>query len=136
MSNEHDKITGTYYRLSEDNYWEGEMWHFYIPAENNTEALYRWLELTRHSGTDDDIGGEAQYILDLVTAIPAEAVRALVTLSGSTGYMAEHTVLAGTLAPPDDTGTERPYKGGLTDPWSGLTVVATCPVSNEDEDDV
>jgi hypothetical protein len=26
-------------RLTEDNDWEGEEWHFYIPIENNGDAL-------------------------------------------------------------------------------------------------
>lgn len=136
MSNAHDNITGPYIRFTEDNDWEGEVWRFYIPLEGNTDALYRWAELTKGSGGDDDLGAEANYHFDLNHVLTAETVKALVTLSGSTDYMAEHTVLAGTLAPPDETGTERLYKGGLCKPWSGLTVVATCPVSDGDEDDV
>lgn len=89
-----------YARFTEENDWEGETWHFYIPLAGNDRALERLAEL---------IENREEYALAREWYSETE-VRILVA-NTETGYMAEHTRLHGLLAVPDDL--DKIYKGQL-----------------------
>lgn len=75
-----------YVKFSEINDWEGETWHFWIPAEGNEEAL---------KALQSALGESEEYELDL-TPVPESEVDVLVKHTDS-GYMAYHNKLSGAL---------------------------------------
>jgi hypothetical protein len=83
-----------YVKFTEENDWEGETWHFYIPVAGN-EVTLAVLAATLESSPIDS------YTLDL-TRIPEYEVDALVKHT-DTGYMADHTKLDGVLLLAPDT---------------------------------
>lgn len=83
----------TYAKFTENNEWEGETWHFYIPIEGNQEAL------AQLSTELDEIDEEPQrYEVDL-TPLPEFEVDVLVKHTDC-GYMHYHNKLTGVLTLP------------------------------------
>lgn len=83
-----------YVRFSENNDWEGEEWHVYIPLEGNEDQLRRLR---------DAIPEDYQEVYSLSTNTFSESqVEALMAGGGSTTYLAEHTQAGGLLVLPDD----------------------------------
>lgn len=103
-------MTNTYVRLTEENEWEGETWHAYLPINGNEGALTALRELI--DAADDDLG----FSLSEETLTEHE-VDALVRHGGDTTYLAAHTKLAGRMGPVDDL--EKLYKGQIADFMSG-----------------
>lgn len=100
-------MTDTYVRLTEENEWEGETWHHYLPVTGNEQALNTLRELIRNAF--DDFGftlGEETY-----TKVEVDTLARLG--NDGNGYLPLHTTLAGRLAPVDDL--EKLYKGQITD---------------------
>lgn len=91
-----------YAEFVEENEWEGETWHFYIPLAGNGQALTQLAEL---------IKGKEEYALNDARLSETE-VRIRVANTDS-GYMDTHTRLYGLLAAPDDV--DKLYKGQIED---------------------
>lgn len=105
----------TYAKFTENNEWEGEEWHFYIPIEGNEGALRELLDALESIGGEEE---DSKYELDL-TPIPENEVDILVKHTDS-GYMDCHNKLSGVLTFKPDTledlkGTDKDpfYKGEI-----------------------
>lgn len=103
-----------YAQLTENNDWEGETWHFYIPIEGN-EAILDQLADTLTLMADEAFELELE-------PIPEVEVDILVKRGGDTNYMAAHNKLAGRLVLTDEhlaklaAGDVDPlYKGRIRD---------------------
>ena len=79
----------TYKRFTEENDWEGEKWHFYIPVPGNEEALSKLEKLISEKGYDDIYAFHKEMFTE------AE-VDVLVKYSEQ-GYMPHHNKLSGLL---------------------------------------
>ncbi len=119
--------TGMYVKLTEDNEWESETWHFWIPIEGNEKAIRELGESIK--GLREDETACKSYELDL-SPVPEFEVDAVVKHGGSdTDYMPAHTKLTGTLVITEDQlaaiGNEDDplRKGGIRD----LMCVSTSP---------
>jgi hypothetical protein len=106
-------MSNLYAKFTENNDWEGETWHFWIPVEGNQEAL-----VTLHSLIEGD--DNESYELDL-TPVAERDVDALVR-HGDMGYMRYQNKLDGSLVvTPDmeakikDPEDDPLYKGGIRD---------------------
>lgn len=93
----------TFTRLTEENDWEGETWHFYIPTQGNEENLAKLAALV---ATDGRFDVEEQQFTE------AE-IDTLIAYGDDTDYLHAHNKLSGTLAEVSDVDTL--YKGGITD---------------------
>jgi hypothetical protein len=110
-----------YVRFTENNEWEGETWHFYIPTRGNEEALKELKYLL------DEVGSET-YEVDLTT-IPELEVDILVKHT-EFGYLAYQNKLVGRLALTPEVmknlregGDDGPfYKGKIKDYMRDATV--------------
>lgn len=95
-----------YYRLSENNEWEGETWHFYIPVEGNEEEMVKLKEKY--------IDGEIYCVS--IKKFTEERVDILCEDDNNTSYMNKHNKLKGKLTVPENLSpkTDDPlYKGGI-----------------------
>lgn len=108
----------TYLKFTEENDWEGETWHFYLPIEGNETALATlraYLDQEKSKGQYD-----FPYTLGTEPITEAE-VDAFVKHSDS-GYMMEHNKIVGFLgdfdtdADPDDLF----YKGRIDDHFKAV----------------
>lgn len=103
-----------YAQLTENNDWEGETWHFYIPIEGNEATLDRLADTLT-------LMADEAFELELAP-IPEMEVDILVKRGGDTSYMAAHNKLAGRLVLTDEhlttlaAGDVDPlYKGRIRD---------------------
>jgi hypothetical protein len=83
-----------YVKFTEENDWEGETWHFYIPVDGNQLTLSVLAAALETSPIES-------YTLDL-TPIPESEVDTLVKHT-EVGYTADHTKLSGVLLLAPDT---------------------------------
>jgi len=98
-------MTDTYVRLTEENEWEGETWHHYLPVAGNEQALSALRALIHNAF--DDFGftlGEETY-----TKVEVDTLAQLG--NDGDGYLPPHTKLFGRLTPVDDL--EKLYKGQI-----------------------
>lgn len=93
----------TYFRLTENNEWEGETWHFYLPIADNEEAIATLCELI--DTAEDDFG----FSLSDETFTETEVDTLVQHGAGDTDYHATHTKLVGRLGAVDELG--KLYKG-------------------------
>lgn len=88
-----------YVQFSENNAWEGEAWHRYIPIAGNEKAIERLRQIvdSQDGGAeDDDPGGAFGIREDILTE---EQVDTLVKYANEdTSYSAAHGKLSGTLS--------------------------------------
>lgn len=78
-------------KFTENNEWEGEEWHFWIPLDGNEDALARLQKA---------LDGSDEYSLDL-TPVPEGEVDVLIKHTDQ-GYMDYHNKLTGTLRLSED----------------------------------
>lgn len=122
--------------LTEANEWEGETWRFYIPVEGNEAALTRLSE-----ALVETLGDDSPYRVAKKRLTAAEVETLVQTPNGDASYLPAHTQMAGRLALPEELPGDCEgfdnllYKGGLRGQWSGLTVVAECPLDEGDEEE-
>ena len=76
---------------TEDNDWEGETWHFYIPTEGNEEALALLKAKLEEFSDNENVSFELSN-----APISERDVDVLVDHSGS-GYMNEHNKMKGKI---------------------------------------
>jgi hypothetical protein len=109
-------MTAMYVKFTEDNEWEGETWHFYIPMTGNEAALARLADALKNRNEDE------QYRLDLDSLVPEFEVDVLVKHS-DVGYLHYRNKLTGTLVLTDEDldrirnveDHDPLYKGGIRD---------------------
>lgn len=92
-------MTAMYVKFTENNEWEGETWHFYIPTTGNEEALAKLAEAI--GVIDPASNNNDSYWLQLDNPIPESEVDVLVKHS-EVGYLRYHNKLTGTFALTDD----------------------------------
>jgi hypothetical protein len=86
-----------YARLTENNEWEGEAWHFYIPVDGNEEALAKLKAMIdADNKVDDQDNDDREYEMD-DSRLTEQEVDTLVASPSATDYMAEHNKLSGRL---------------------------------------
>jgi len=98
-------MTDTYVRLTEENEWEGETWHHYLPVAGNEQALDALRELIHNAF--DDMG----FTLSEETYTRVEVDTLTRLGNDDDGYLLPHTKLAGLLTPVDDL--QKIYKGQI-----------------------
>ena len=81
-----------YFHLAENNDWEGETWHFYVPAEGNEEAIailedYLQRAKAAHEATPGPVDFPYTWVREELH-LPT-----ILRLGSSTGYMDEHNVI-------------------------------------------
>lgn len=107
-----------YVRFIENNDWEGEVWHFWIPVEGNEDTISILRRI---------VDGETYSMSD--NALPESSVDVLVAANaweGNCSYDDANTKLSGRLFLPDDLrnsessigehageGEDSFYKGGI-----------------------
>lgn len=102
-----------YLDFIENNDWEGEKWHFYIPVAGNEDVMDRFKEIVNAVNDEDgmyELGRE--YLKE-------EEVDTLIRF-GDTGYMPYHNKLEGKLDVKKlikdlDSDDDPFYKGGIKD---------------------
>ena len=115
-----------YYRFTENNDWEGEKWHFYIPAKGNEAEVDKLrdnlLKVEHFYKLTEQ--GECDYEL-AVKLYTEDTVNTLVENDSSQGYLPKHNKLTGFLKTPKlevvvgehevISWGENFYKGGIKD---------------------
>ena len=123
----------TYVCLTENNDWEGETWRSFIPVEGNGLTVSLMAEAITRLRTEGRI---VSYRLDFTKRYTeAEVDEHMQRRSGS--YTYGWRKLAGNLLPPlnwdllaEEEGGDLLYKNGITDEWSGLTMVDHCDLAD------
>jgi hypothetical protein len=100
-----------YIQLVENNEWEGETWHFYIPVAGNEKAIGALSTLIQLWDQDPE---EPEYAISAKRLTEAQ-VDALVEYGSTGGYMAEHNKLAGRLDAEAIRDCGDLYKGSIRD---------------------
>lgn len=102
-----------YLKLTENNDWEGETWHFFVPVEGNEEALKLLREKVASFGGEEFEVDQRLY--------PESEVDLLVK-NAEVGYLREYYKLEGKVLTQklreiiaDEDFTEKFYKGGIRD---------------------
>lgn len=105
----------TFRRFTENNDWEGEVWHFWLQVQGNEVELEKFgQELERLYG--DSEPATRTYVLS-EEVLPEYDVNILADNADESGYMADQQVVEGVFTCPDIDGTDAEdlYKGGIAD---------------------
>jgi hypothetical protein len=102
-----------YLKLTENNEWEGETWHFFVPVQGNEEATKLLKQLVMSYGGEE---------FELDDKLYSESEVDTLVRNTDSGYMDHYNKLSGTIKlgalrgiKADEDFTEKFYKGGIRD---------------------